>query len=51
MATASVADNLIQDVYSLITVGHVCERKGSSLAIKAAGILKKGELNLCGIFG
>ncbi len=41
MATASVADNLIQDVYSLITVGHVCERKGSSLAIKAAGILKK----------
>lgn len=40
MSGLSVTDNLKGNHLKLITLGHVCERKGSSLAINAARLLK-----------
>lgn len=40
MANEKVIDPLNTDCVRLITIGHVCEAKGSSLAINAAKILK-----------
>ena len=40
MADEQVTDQLDTNGYSLITIGHVCETKGASLAIKAAKLLK-----------
>lgn len=41
LAALPVEDGLDQAVHSLISVGHLTERKGTSLAIKAAHLLKQ----------
>lgn len=41
LALTKVEDSLDSKSLKLITIGHLCERKGTSLAIRAAGILKQ----------
>lgn len=43
-AKESVSDPLCNDKLSILTVGHLCENKGTSLAMEAAAILKKSGL-------
>lgn len=40
MSQEAVADGLSKDEFSVLTLGHVCKRKGSGLALETAKILK-----------
>jgi glycosyltransferase involved in cell wall biosynthesis len=45
LASIEIKDTLNKKTLSIITIGHVSERKGSSLALKAAYLLKERGLN------